>query len=423
MTCKNCGTNIPETETKCPTCGAENTDETEYISAAGAERAIPKGFSAKKNIIIIIIAAVILLIGGTITAAVLTNSNFSNSSTSETLQLAERYLSEQNYEQAVIEFQKVLEIEPMNVEAYLGLADTYMALGETDKAVETFEKGISETDNERLKDRLREIQESEKTKTTEPEYSVHTETTDTQTEPNEIKSVSAALETTVELTVPAETKPVETKPVQTEPAETASTSTFQATTVEITFEETTINETKPVQTESTQTNSVETNPPVYTSVTILGFKYDIETTTELQLINKKINDETLKEITPNIKRLTNLKVLYLNANQITDITPLTPPTNLTELSLHNNQITDITPITQLNNLKELALSMNQITDISPLAQLTNLTELQLHYNQITDLTPLIGLTNLTDLYLSYNQIPEFQIDQLKSQLPNCEIIH
>jgi len=42
--------------------------------------------------------------------------------------------------------------------------------------------------------------------------------------------------------------------------------------------------------------------------------------------------------------LTNLTVLYLNNNQIVDISPVSGLTNLTELDLRNNQITDLQPL-------------------------------------------------------------------------------
>ncbi len=136
-----------------------NTAEDTDISVAGVERAVPRDFSAKKNIIIIIIAAV-LLIGVGITAVAVVNSHSASSGVAGSLQLAERYLSEQNYEQAVIEFQKVLEIEPMNVDAYLGLTEAYLGLGNTSKARQTLNKGIKATDSNRLRKRLESVQPS-----------------------------------------------------------------------------------------------------------------------------------------------------------------------------------------------------------------------------------------------------------------------
>ena len=80
-------------------------------------------------------------------------------STSDTLAAAERYLSELNYEQAIIEFDKILEVEPKNVDAYLGKAEAYIALGNTEAALSALREGYEQTGDERLKTRLDEMSE------------------------------------------------------------------------------------------------------------------------------------------------------------------------------------------------------------------------------------------------------------------------
>lgn len=111
------------------------------------------------------------------------------------LDLGKRYVSELDYENAVIAYEAALEIDPYCLEAYLGLADAYMALGQPDKAMEimeqarqmlpdsvdvyvrlaqlyaqreqislvisTLEEGIRVTDSERLREMLREYQPEE----------------------------------------------------------------------------------------------------------------------------------------------------------------------------------------------------------------------------------------------------------------------
>lgn len=66
------------------------------------------------------------------------------------IELAERYLSEQNYKQAIAEYENVLEIDPTNVDVYLGLAEICEKTGDTDKAVEILEQGIEKTNADRL---------------------------------------------------------------------------------------------------------------------------------------------------------------------------------------------------------------------------------------------------------------------------------
>lgn len=70
------------------------------------------------------------MLGGAAAAVTITTVTHS---ASEIIKTAQRYLSEQNYEQAIIEFQRVLAIDPMNVDAYLGMAEAYIGLKELDK--------------------------------------------------------------------------------------------------------------------------------------------------------------------------------------------------------------------------------------------------------------------------------------------------
>ena len=52
----------------------------------------------------------------------------------EQYDLGVRYLSEGNYEEAIIAFTAAIEIDPKRAEAYAGLADVYYAIGEPEKA-------------------------------------------------------------------------------------------------------------------------------------------------------------------------------------------------------------------------------------------------------------------------------------------------
>ncbi|CDX04955.1 Prokaryotic membrane lipoprotein lipid attachment site profile [Desulfitobacterium hafniense] len=113
-------------------------------------------------------------------------------SAAELLDLGEKYLLELNYEQAVVCFTSVIEIEPKNVrayvgrgnayvlwdeqldlaksdyekaieiddkctEGYLGLVDVYIRLNEFDKALEIAELGYTKTGNDTLKAKIDEI--------------------------------------------------------------------------------------------------------------------------------------------------------------------------------------------------------------------------------------------------------------------------
>ena len=57
-------------------------------------------------------------------------------SADELLNLGEKYLLELDYEQAIVQFTKLIEIEPKNARAYTRLAEAYIGMGNTDKAFE-----------------------------------------------------------------------------------------------------------------------------------------------------------------------------------------------------------------------------------------------------------------------------------------------
>ena len=59
--------------------------------------------------------------------------------------LGVRYLSEGNYEEAILAFTAAIEIEPKRAEAYLGLADAYAGAGNLDAARKTLEDGLAAT--------------------------------------------------------------------------------------------------------------------------------------------------------------------------------------------------------------------------------------------------------------------------------------
>ena len=61
----------------------------------------------------------------------------------EQYDLGIRYLSEGNYEEAIIAFTAAIEIDPKQADAYIGLADVYSAQGETEKAIQLIEDAIS----------------------------------------------------------------------------------------------------------------------------------------------------------------------------------------------------------------------------------------------------------------------------------------
>ncbi len=119
-----------------------------------------------------------------------------------------------------------------------------------------------------------------------------------------------------------------------------------------------------------------------------------------------------------LQNLTSLQYLRLDGNQISDVNPLQNLKALTSLNLYSNQISNINPLQNLTSLQELVLTLNQISDITPLQNLTSLKKLQLFHNQISDINSLQNLKALQELVLDSNQISNINPLQNLTSLQN-----
>ena len=84
-----------------------------------------------------------------------------NLSADELLDLGEKYLLELDYEQALVQFEKAIEVEPMNPRAYISAADTYVRLERIDDAIEVLELGYEHTQDETIRARIEELKPTE----------------------------------------------------------------------------------------------------------------------------------------------------------------------------------------------------------------------------------------------------------------------
>lgn len=76
----------------------------------------------------------------------------------EQLSFGQKYLDEHDYENAVMTFNKILEVDPRNIEAYIGLADAYIATNDEEEAIEILELGYEKTRDCQIKRKLADIQ-------------------------------------------------------------------------------------------------------------------------------------------------------------------------------------------------------------------------------------------------------------------------
>ena len=332
--------------------------------------------SKKRKIIYITIAAAIVIIAA---LAIIFMPKTAPQTVTEMLSTAQKYLVEMEYERAIAEFNKVIELDPMNADAYLGLAEAYEKSGDIDKAIETLKNGFEFTGDERLQARLALLNGGN------AETTVTSETT------------------TAEVTTAAE--PEEVKYVNVQGFEIPTNIMYLTM-----FGPDTDNWSSSTETDELS-NVYRLNEPI----TDISFLADFKNLHRFDLSINNISDISV------LSGLTNLTYLYLDDNQISDISALSGLTNLTYLYLDDNQISDISALSGLTNLTVLSLNDNQISDISVLSGLTNLSSLRLHGNPISDISILSGLTNLTYLWLEDNQISDADIESLKSSLPNCYI--
>ena len=74
------------------------------------------------------------------------------------LDLGEKYLEELKYEKAIATYKEVLKIDPKNLEAYLGIADAYVAMGEYEEALEILEEGYEETESRKIEEKIEVVE-------------------------------------------------------------------------------------------------------------------------------------------------------------------------------------------------------------------------------------------------------------------------
>ena len=113
----------------------------------------------KKNLagIIIAIAAVIVLC--VVLVAILIAKSVSPAAKLEKqLSLGAKYLNELDYDQAIVAYRTAIEIDPKSTDAYIGLADAYIGKQDYDEALAVLNEGYDQTSDDRIKDKIHEIE-------------------------------------------------------------------------------------------------------------------------------------------------------------------------------------------------------------------------------------------------------------------------
>lgn len=99
-------------------------------------------------IIVAVVAAVVIILGGS-----------KGRTIKRELNLAEKYVTELDYESAIAAYKKVIELDSKNVEAYIGIINCYRTIDDIESAFEWAEKGYDATSDGRLKELADELNE------------------------------------------------------------------------------------------------------------------------------------------------------------------------------------------------------------------------------------------------------------------------
>lgn len=121
--------------------------------------------------------------------------------------------------------------------------------------------------------------------------------------------------------------------------------------------------------------------------------------------------------------------LYLINTDVKEISIISDIEHISTLHLEGNKIENIPDLTNIMGLRTLNIARNKISDLTPLFNLTELDTLilgnsQYPYTETNNIGVLTGLETLTNLkYLDLSGLPlhQWQVTELRKNMPGCEI--
>jgi hypothetical protein len=134
----------------------------------------------RKKLILILSCILVVLIGaGAILGIVMLNSDSGNDKYRKKLSAANKYVQEENWEDAIVAYLDVIDLNKKSEDAYLRLAEIYLYQGDTDKAKAILEEGIANTGSQKIQEMYdkyfsEEAQASAESKTADTELALNT---------------------------------------------------------------------------------------------------------------------------------------------------------------------------------------------------------------------------------------------------------
>ena len=144
---------------------------------------------------------------------------------------------------------------------------------------------------------------------------------------------------------------------------------------------------------------------------------DLPSGKQLNLAGKDITDLSGLELFAD----KGIEWIYLDWNNISDMSVLGSFSTLTKISASGNQVSDISFLNTLNNLQNINFSNNNISNIDVISNLTNIKYLYLDNNQIQNISALSNLNNLREISIAGNQITDAGIITKLPFIENIDI--
>ena len=114
----------------------------------------------KKNKIVLfagILGVLLLVVLGVVITPHIISAN-KDRKVNEQLEEAQHFLDDLDYEQAIVAYEAAIEIDPMSVEAYLGLAEVYEQQGNYERALEVLQLGYEKTQSDNILQEINRIE-------------------------------------------------------------------------------------------------------------------------------------------------------------------------------------------------------------------------------------------------------------------------
>lgn len=171
--------------------------------------------NSKKTKWIIIIVAILVALA-TLAAVIFVPKSAKARKVEEQLSLGTKYLTELDYEQAIVAYEAAIKIDPKCTDAYLGLADVYEEMGEFDKAAEVLAEAKQVIEDKDEVVRIEKKQEKVEEKKQEAKKPVATATpAPTATPVPTVAPTATPLPTSTPVPAPTEVPVVTETPVAT----------------------------------------------------------------------------------------------------------------------------------------------------------------------------------------------------------------